>query len=65
MYVENLCGHLRFLAKHRGFGHAERTRRLLLWSLRLRALVFRGQRGKAYREGARFLAGGKTRELIS
>ena len=65
MYVENLRGHLRFLAKHRGLGHAERTRRLLLSSLRLRSLVFRGERGRAYREGARFLAGGKARDLIS
>ncbi len=31
----------------------------------LRALVFRGERGRAYREGARFLAGGKVRDLIS
>jgi N-acetylglucosaminyl-diphospho-decaprenol L-rhamnosyltransferase len=65
MYVENLRGHLRFLAKHRGLGNAERTRRLLLWSLRLRLLVFRGDRGQAYREGARFLAGGSAAELIS
>ncbi len=39
LYVENLRGHLRFLAKHRGPREAERARRLLLlWSLRLRAL---------------------------
>ncbi len=65
MYVENLRGHLRFQAKHHGVREAERARRLLLWSLRLRSLVFRGDRGQAYREGARFLAGGKTAELIS
>jgi GT2 family glycosyltransferase len=65
MYVENLRGHLRFLAKHRGLGNAERTRRMLLWSLRLRSFVFRGKRGQAYREGAQFLAGGKARDLIS
>ena len=64
MYVENLRGHLRFLAKHRGLRHAERTRRMLLWSLRLRSLAFRGKRGQSYRDGAEFLAGGKTRELL-
>ncbi len=59
LYVENLRGILRFLAKHRGAREAERARRLLLlWSLRLRALVFRGERGRRYREGARFLASG-------
>src|ERR671934_1724272 len=35
MYVENLRGHLCFLAKHRGLRYAERARKLLLWSLRL------------------------------
>ena len=43
MYVENLRGHLRFFAKHQGPKAAERVRRLLLWSLRLRALVLRRQ----------------------
>ena len=45
LYVENLRGQLRFLAKHRGRDDAERARRVLLWSLRLRALAFRGERG--------------------
>ena len=48
MYVENLRGHLRFFAKHDGPKAAERARVLLLWSLRLRALVLRRE---AYREG--------------
>src|SRR5204863_1962271 len=39
LYVENLRGLLRFFAKHRGAREAERARRLLLASLRLRALV--------------------------
>ena len=64
LYVENLRGHLRFLAKHRGAGEAERARRLLLWSLRLRGLVFRGERRRAYREGARFLASAEARTLL-
>jgi N-acetylglucosaminyl-diphospho-decaprenol L-rhamnosyltransferase len=64
LYVENLRGHLRFAAKHRGLREAERVRRLLLVSLRLRALVFRGARGAQYREGARFLSSGSARTLL-
>jgi GT2 family glycosyltransferase len=61
MYVENLRGHLRFFAKHRGPKEAERARRLLLWSLRLRALVLRRE---IYREGVRFLSSGDAATLI-
>jgi GT2 family glycosyltransferase len=61
MYVENLRGHLRFFAKHRGPKEAERVRRLLLWSLRLRALVLRRE---VYREGVRFLSSGDASTLI-
>src|SRR5262249_17212099 len=52
LYVENLRGQLRFLAKHRGARAAERARRLLLWSLRGRALPSRAGRGRASRDGA-------------
>jgi N-acetylglucosaminyl-diphospho-decaprenol L-rhamnosyltransferase len=62
LYVENLRGHLRFMAKHRGTKEAERVRRLLLWSLRLRALVLRRE---DYREGVRFLSSGNVRSLLS
>jgi N-acetylglucosaminyl-diphospho-decaprenol L-rhamnosyltransferase len=61
MYVENLRGHLRFFAKHRGPKAAERVRVLLLWSLRLRALVLRRE---PYREGIRFLSSGDAATLI-
>ena len=61
MYVENLRGHLRWFAKHRGVKEAERARKLLLWSLRLRALVLRNE---DYREGVRFLSSGTARSLI-
>ena len=61
LYVENLRGHLRFMAKHHGRRAAERTRLLLLWSLRLRALVLRRE---AYREGVRFLSSGKADTLL-
>jgi len=64
LYVENLRSLLRFLAKNRGPREAARARVLLLWSLRLRGLVFRGGRGEAYREGARFLASGDVEALL-
>jgi N-acetylglucosaminyl-diphospho-decaprenol L-rhamnosyltransferase len=61
IYVENLRGHLRWFAKHRGAKDAERARKLLLWSLRLRALVLRRPHE---REGAQFLSSGNARTLI-
>jgi N-acetylglucosaminyl-diphospho-decaprenol L-rhamnosyltransferase len=64
LYRENLRGHLLFLSKHSGPKVAERARRLLLASLRLRALVFRGDRGRAYRDGAAWLASGDAAALI-
>jgi N-acetylglucosaminyl-diphospho-decaprenol L-rhamnosyltransferase len=64
MYVENLRGHLRWFEKHRGPKEAERVRKLLLWSLRLRSLAFGDDRRAQYREGARFLASGKARTLL-
>ncbi len=64
LYVENLRGHLRFLAKHRGEREAERARRLLLFALRLRSLLFRGERRATYREGARYLASADVRSLL-
>ena len=64
LYRENLRGHLIFLWKHRGPKVAERARRLLLLSLRLRSLVFRGERGRAYRDGAAWLASGDAATLV-
>ncbi len=64
LYRENLRGHLLFLSKHRGPKEAERARRLLLASLRLRGLVFRGERGRAYSEGAAWLASGDAAALL-
>ena len=61
LYVENLRGHIRYAAKHRGPKAAERVRLLLLWSLRLRALVLR--RGH-YREGIDFLSSGRADTLL-
>src|ERR671930_457637 len=65
MYREQLRGHLRFLAKHRGPREAERARRLLLASMRLRAVLFQGERGRTSREAARWLASGRAQELLA
>ena len=64
LFRENLRGHLRFLAKHRGSAYAEQARRLLGVALRLRALVFRGERGRMYRDAAEWLASGRVPELL-
>jgi hypothetical protein len=64
MFREQVRGHLRFLAKHRRAREAERARRLLLTSLRLRGLVFPGERGRTYKEAARWLASGSAAELL-
>jgi N-acetylglucosaminyl-diphospho-decaprenol L-rhamnosyltransferase len=55
MFTENLRGHLRFFAKHHGTEQAARARRLLILALRLRGLLFRGERGRMYRDAARSL----------
>jgi GT2 family glycosyltransferase len=64
MYREQLRGHLRFLAKHRGLEEAERARLLLLAALRVRSLLFRGGRRRTYREAARWLAAAPTSTLL-
>ena len=62
LYAENLRGILRYLTKHRGPRYAERARLLLLWSLRLRALVLRDER---YRAGVRLLESGNVPALLA
>jgi GT2 family glycosyltransferase len=64
MYREQLRGHLRFLAKHGSERDAERARRLLLASMRLRSVAFRGPRRKTSREAARWLSRGSARDLL-
>ncbi len=63
LFNEQLRGHLRFLAKHHGLRAAERARRLLRVSLLLRGALFRGERGRAYRDGARWLASASAATL--
>jgi len=64
LYRENLRGHLLFLWKHRGPKTAERARRLLLSALRFRGAVFRGERGRVYREAAGWLSSGDAAALL-
>ncbi|MBA3412365.1 MAG: glycosyltransferase family 2 protein [Actinobacteria bacterium] len=64
MLRENVRGTLRFLVKHRGLREAERARRLLALSLRLRGLIFRGERGRQYRSAAAWLRSGPTGKLL-
>jgi N-acetylglucosaminyl-diphospho-decaprenol L-rhamnosyltransferase len=65
LFVENLRGQLRFLRKHRGDAYAEQARRLMLVALRLRGALVRGERGRAYREGAQWLASGRVGDLLA
>jgi N-acetylglucosaminyl-diphospho-decaprenol L-rhamnosyltransferase len=65
MFRENVRGNLRFLLKHRGAREAERGRRLLRVSLRLRGALFRGERGRQYRETAAWLGSGDVRSLLA
>lgn len=63
-YTELVVSLLRFLQKHRGPAEAERARRVLVLALGLRGLVFRGSRGRMYREAARRLRSGQTAALL-
>lgn len=63
-FRENVRGHLRFLAKHRGIPYAERARRLLWAALRLRGVVFGGERGRMYGDVADWLGSGRVPELL-
>jgi hypothetical protein len=69
MYREQLRSHLRFLAKHYGFRTSERGRKLLLWAMRLRWVVFsvvlRGERARLSREAARWLRSATATSLLA
>jgi hypothetical protein len=65
MFREQIRGHLIFLAKHGGPREAERARRLLRASLAARGILFRGDRGRAYRDAARWLGSGPAGSLLA
>jgi GT2 family glycosyltransferase len=66
MYLEQLRSHLLFLRKHRGRAAAERARRVILWSMRLRRLVFatNPERRRLSAAGARWAASGDADALV-
>jgi N-acetylglucosaminyl-diphospho-decaprenol L-rhamnosyltransferase len=55
MFAEQVQSHVQFVRKHHGRGAGELTRALLLVSLAVRSVVFRGDRGRSYRRAARAL----------
>jgi N-acetylglucosaminyl-diphospho-decaprenol L-rhamnosyltransferase len=64
LYREQLRGHLRFLAKHRGLTEAEQARWLLLVAMLLRSVVFTGDRRKTSFAAARWLFRSSARQLL-
>jgi N-acetylglucosaminyl-diphospho-decaprenol L-rhamnosyltransferase len=64
MFLEQVRGHLRFLADHKGMKEAERARLLFLAGLRLRGWVFPDSRRGTYRHAAEWLASGSVRTLL-
>ncbi|HET9324315.1 MAG TPA: glycosyltransferase family 2 protein [Gaiellaceae bacterium] len=64
LFREQVRGHLRFLLKHRGARAAERARRVILAGLRLRSVVFRGERRAVYRDAAEWVAGAPAGALL-
>jgi GT2 family glycosyltransferase len=65
MYREQLRGHLRFLAKHRGMREAEFARKVLARAVRLRALVTRGPNVEAFHAAALWLASAPASTLLA
>ena len=65
MFKENVRGHLRYLSLHGRPGEAERARRLLRSSLLLRGRMYRGERGRLYREVATWLGSGDLETLLA
>jgi N-acetylglucosaminyl-diphospho-decaprenol L-rhamnosyltransferase len=64
MFLEQVRGHLRFLAKHHGMKEAERARHVLLAGLRLRAYLFPAGRRETYRRAAKWLASSSAAALL-
>jgi len=64
MFREQVRGHLRFLAEHKGMKEAERARLLFLAGLRLRAWVFPSSRRATYRHAADWLSSGSVASLL-
>ena len=64
MFLEQVRGHLRFLADHKGMREAERARLLFLAGLRLRSWFFPADRRATYRNAAEWLSSSSVRSLL-
>jgi N-acetylglucosaminyl-diphospho-decaprenol L-rhamnosyltransferase len=64
LFRENLRGHLRFFAKHRGAREAEHVRLLLRAGCLLRGALYRGERGAMYRDAAAWLGSARAVALL-
>jgi N-acetylglucosaminyl-diphospho-decaprenol L-rhamnosyltransferase len=64
MFLEQVRGHLRFLADHKGMKEAERARLLFLAGLRLRVWFFPKSRRGTYRHAAEWLSSKPVSALL-
>jgi N-acetylglucosaminyl-diphospho-decaprenol L-rhamnosyltransferase len=64
MFLEQVRGHLRFLADHKGMKEAERARVLFIAGLRLRGWFFPKNRRATYRHAADWLSSGSVESLL-
>jgi len=65
MFRENVRGHLRYLSLHGRPGEAEQARKLMRGSLVVRGRLYRGERGRLYREAAAWLGSGDVESLLA
>lgn len=65
LFRENVRGHLRYLSLHGRPGEAEKARKLLRGSLVVRGRLYRGERGRLYREAAAWLGSGDVESLLA
>jgi GT2 family glycosyltransferase len=65
LFRENVKGNLRYLSLHGRPGEAERARRMLRASLVVRGRLHRGDRGRLYRDAARWLGCGDVDALLA
>jgi N-acetylglucosaminyl-diphospho-decaprenol L-rhamnosyltransferase len=65
LFRENVRGNLRYLSLHGRPGEAERARRMLRASLAVRGRLYRGERGRLYRDAAAWLGSGDVESLLT
>ena len=65
LHREQMRSYVRFLEKHYGRTSAERGRKLLYWAMRLRSVVFRGERRHLAADAARWLGARNVDALLA